>query len=807
MRSFAISIFLFCLTMSPATAHADSPAFGTVSGVVRDQATHAALENATVLLGGGADSTGALRATTGRDGAFSFARVPYGRWSLRCGIVSHVGWRSPEFVLDAAHPATAFDAIVLKPAVLMLEAVDVTTDRKLFEAGIDRKVYQVSKDVMAQSGSAGDLLQNVPSVQVDIDGNVSLRGSTDVKVMINGKESPLLAANRAETLQQIPAVNIERIEVITNPSAKYTPEGTAGIINIVMKKGAGSGLNADLTGHAGPDGRHNENAVFGWDPGTWNVFGTLGVREDLRHRTGTDARTLAGPGAMRSYRQDDATAMRPHVERASLGAGFHPGAGNTAEVSADVFRWHPGRDSRSSIVARDAGGVALEDMDRRQSGGESNREAGVNASFEHAFAGEDHTLKAEGSFSRNRQSESTHFTDTYRVPAGPAGASDVRTSGDESEARLSADYVRPGVAGGKCEAGVSWERNRGENRSDADSLEVALGAIVADPGRTYRFGLTQTNAAAYLTFERAFGRLAAVAGLRGEATRIDADLVQPGAPFTNDDAGLYPTLHLSWKATARADLQASYSRRINRPDAWDLNPFPEFTDPYNMEAGNPHLKPESVHSFELGARWQGEHGSFVPTFYYRFKNNGFTRVTQAVNDSVFLRTMANLASDRSFGLEPVITVSRGIVQANVSGNLFHQRIDASNLGYSGTREVTSWSGSGNVNLSVHDGTMAQVSATYRSARLTPQGESQPSVVVNLGLRRSLWHDQVALTFTVSDVFATQRQDTRLEVAGISQRVTNRRDARMWYAGGTWHLGRPAKRRDKDRPFQYEDTGP
>ena len=179
-------------------------------------------------------------------------------------------------------------------------------------------------------------------------------------------------------------------------------------------------------------------------------------------------------------------------------------------------------------------------------------------------------------------------------------------------------------------------------------------------------------------------------------------------------------------------------------------------------------------------------------------------MTEALTDTTFLRTMANLARDQSTGLEPVVTLSVGrVLQANVNANVFYEQIDASNLGYAGTRSIVSWSGTGNATLTPWPATMVQASANYNSARLTPQGDARPSFVLNVGARQNLHGDRISLTLAVTDLLKTARRETELDVAGIRQHVTTRRDSQILYAGLTYHYGRPEKKQ-KDKPLQYED---
>jgi outer membrane receptor protein involved in Fe transport len=802
MRLFFLPAIL-ALLLHPVALHAQAITEGRVTGIVTDQSSGAPLENASVVLRSRTDSTRVLGTASLKDGSYAFSRVPFGAYVVEGSLLGHTSARSPQFVLGPANPGAHLRPLALKPSALVLDEVVIRSERSLFNHNIDRRVYNVDQDLMAQSSTASDILANIPSVQVDIDGNVSLRGSADVMVLVNGKKSPLMGNSRADVLQQLPASTIEKIEVITNPSARFTPEGTSGIINIVMKQGVSTGVSGDLTGHLGESGRHNENLGFGINPGRLTLFGNYSFREDHRSHFGTDERTLSS-GPTRSYVSDDRFTMRPRVHMGTLGLSWRPDPKNTLDLSGEYFRRRPLQDGLSTVVTRDAGGAVLTDLDRRDTGGESESEAGVTAAFQHDFAREEHNLRIEANASRSPESEATHTVETWRTPVRPGAVSNVLYDQVERQGQFSLDYTRPLGEESKLEAGYALELQQQDITSDADSLDLLAGTFLTDANRTYRFRLDQAIHALYATWERAFGKFSVMGGLRGEQADLTSDLVSRGVKVDNTYSGLYPTLHLAFQATPSGQVQLNYSRRIRRPHSEDLNPFPEYSDPYNVEAGNPNLKPESIHSIELGYRLRGENFSFVPSIYYRSKNDGFTRLTQAINDSTFLRTMANLASDRSAGFEPVLTLSvNKLLQANLNANVFYEQIDASNIGYAGRKSVVSWSGTCNVNLTPWSTGMLELSSNYRSARLTPQGTSRPSFVLNAGVRQKVYRERVSLTLAVSDLLQTQKQDTRLDVDGIRQHSTNRRDSQLVYAGVTYHYGKAAEKKE-EKALQYED---
>jgi outer membrane receptor protein involved in Fe transport len=801
LRPGIVLALLLLLVARP--LHAQSPASGSVTGVVRDSSTRAPLENVTVALRDRAESARVMQVLTGADGAFRFAHVPPSTYDVVGSLVGHRPFRTAPFSLTEAVPGIVLPPIMLRPTALVLREVEVSANRNLVASGLDRRVYQVDHDVVAKSSTASELLQNIPSVQVDIDGNVSLRGSPDVTILVNGRKSTLMGSSRAEVLQQLPAAGIERIEVITNPSAKFTPEGTSGVINIVTKKTSGGGWNSDVTGHVGEAGRNNENVTLGAHPGNLDLFGSYSFREDLRHRDGTDARELLSSET--SYREANHLVTRPTVHLANGALTWRPTKADEIEWTATYFHRRPARDGVSTIVTRDAGGSVLTDEDRAQSGFELEPYAGMTAAIQHDFAQPDRQLRMEVEGSNNLQTETVHFAELWRVPVQPGGASDVVLRQLERLGHVTLDYTSPLGDGAKLETGYALELHRQDIRSTADSLDASSRSLAPDPTRTYRFRLDQAIHAAYATYQRPVAGFDVLAGLRGEYANVSSDLVTGGVGFQDTYASLYPTLHVGHQLGARTELRASYSRRIRRPESDDLNPFPEYTDPYNIDAGNPRLKPESIHSFELGCQLRTEHVTFSPSLYYRLRTDGFTRVTTVLGDSTFLRTMANLARDRSAGLEPVVTFTGGRwLQANLNANVFYEQIDASNLGFTGMRSVVSWSGTGNTTFTPGTRTTLELNATYRSVRLTPQGSSRPSFVLNLGARRACWGDRLSITLAVSDLLKTQVQETDLDVDDVHQRVTNHRDARVAYLGATWHYGRTEPKKDKDHPIEYED---
>jgi outer membrane receptor protein involved in Fe transport len=266
---------------------------------------------------------------------------------------------------------------------------------------------------------------------------------------------------------------------------------------------------------------------------------------------------------------------------------------------------------------------------------------------------------------------------------------------------------------------------------------------------------------------------------------------------------LYPTIHLAYKVK-NGELQLNYSKRVNRPDGDQLNPFPEYIDPLNLSAGNPYLEPEYIHSLELGYQIKAGKYSIVPSIYYRYKYNGFTSIIKPINDSVLLRTEENLASDQSAGLEIIFSARPSkYFNANLSTNVFYNTINAENLGFSNKKSIFSMNTNINLNFNFTKTTMFQASANYRSKRQTPQGLIYPAFVINFGARQDLFKAKLSVTATLSDAFKTLRQKSILDSPELYQVSVNTRDSRVFYIGLNYRFGVGQKK--KDEKIQYDDN--
>jgi outer membrane receptor protein involved in Fe transport len=779
---------------------------GSITGTVLIESTKKPLEFVNVVVLNQSDSTLVTGAVTDNKGKFEIDNVPIGTYFIKYSLLGYEEKQSDDFSIDSKQPEMDFGKIYLKETALNVGDVTITSQRMTFVNSIDRKVYNVQQDILSKTGSASDLLQNIPSIQVDIDGTVSLRGSENVLILLNGKPSPLMGKNRAEVLQQMPASSIERIEVITNPSAKYKPDGTSGIINIVMKKDVGTGLNGTVSVNAGNHDRYNGSINLNYNPGKYNIFGSYSIRQDERNSFTTDRRKqYDSTGQFSDYHNEDSRSYsRPLSHVVALGMDYRLDAANSFGLSGNYRYRGFTRTETSTKVTSDISNVITEDYDRLRYDPEYEKETGGNAYFQHNFDGNDHKLRAEFNASHQPELEDNHYTDIFRLPTTSSTYDNMRIYQNDDQKQLTIDYSDKFSEQSTFEIGYAGDFNNRDMNYLGTYVDPILQQLVTDLTKTTHFTYDETIHALYATYENSIGSLTLLGGCRAEQSFINANLVSKDSVITNDYMKLYPTLHLSYKINPLIELQLNYSRRANRPEGDDLNPFPEYQDPRNVRAGNPRLLPEFIHSVEFGVQWQNDNLTIVPSVFYRNKYNRFTRVISLLNDTTILTTQENLASDQSAGFELVVSGNiSNTFSANLSTNAFYEQIDASNLGFSGNKSTVTWSGNLNCNLNLATATMIQVNSTYRSSRLTPQGENKSSFVMNLGVRQDLFNDNFSLVLTVSDIWKTLKREISLDTPWLIQNTINNRDTRIIYFGITYHFGKPAKK-SKEKSLQYDN---
>jgi outer membrane receptor protein involved in Fe transport len=604
----------------------------------------------------------------------------------------------------------------------------------------------------------------------------------------------------------MPASSIEKIEVISNPSAKFKPDGTSGIINIVQKKNTTLGINGNLTANAGNQGRYNGNVRLNYNPGNLNMYASYSLRKDNRNRTSSDARIQTDSTSVVTYYNGDLFSYAsPLSNTAALGLDYRINSENQFGISGNYFINTFTRTDNLNTLLQDETRVATESYVRNRFDPEYEKEYGFATYIEHDFPKDEHKLRLEFSSSQSPEQEDNHYSNIYQLPSASTTYDNTLIKQSGKENQISLDYSNPLSEKSSLEVGYAGEFKNNDFDFYAEYFDASQQRFVKDGAKTNQFLFDESINALYVTYKQSFGAFGIMGGLRTEQANRTSDLLTSSSIFSDSYFHIYPSVHLSYKLNSAAELQLSYSRRTNRPRGEDLNPFPEYRDPRNVSAGNPSLLPEYIHSVELGCQFQNDLISILPAIYYRYTDNRFTQLTQAINDSTLLTTRYNLSNDQSGGLELIVSANFGeIITAHWNASGFYNQIDASNLGYSDKKSITTWSSALTFNVNVAKGSRVQINSNYNSSRLTPQGENSPSYVVNTGFRQELFDGNLSLVLTATDIFKTAKRRLELNTPLLNQTVINRRDSRIVYFGFTYHFGAPTKKSKEDQ-LRYDDN--
>ena len=679
-----------------------------------------------------------------------------------------------------------------------VEGVTVTSDSTAMRTSIDRRSYSVANDLTAKTGSIADALRNIPSVEVDVQGNVSLRGDPNVTIMIDGKPSSMFNGDgKADALQQMPADQIDRVEVMTNPSAAYRPDGTAGIINLITKRTRKPGATGSFKLNVGPDGRYSTGVTGNLVKGKLTLSGDASYRYDRQKFWSNDDRESIPAVGPETHTLQDGAFMNAGGAlslRGGVDYNLTPKDRLSGEARFRGMNYSTGGEETFTTFGPTP--TVFGPSYARASSAKMDRDNGaVSGDWRHQFKGSEHELDAHLEY------EVTDFSrDGQAFIDNTPGADQYETFGfgtDQERVNFKLDYTRPMSGEAKLKTGLDLEAtdNDYDNHGATGST---LADQTVDPRRTNRFLYDQDVYAAYVTYERPFGDFTVLGGLRAEQVEIRANQVTSARKDDNAYFHLYPSLHLGYTLSQTQTLTANYSRRVQRPQVQDLNPYPIYQDPNNYRAGNPDLKPQQTDSYELGYQYRKGPASYLATAYYRESRDGVTDVVRALPDGVFLTTRENLATSRNGGLELVANGKlTPKLSYNLSGNAYWNEIQADNLGVAGARSMTTLSGRASLSWQATPKDFFQLNGFTSGKRLTPQGYREPISLLNLGYRRKV-NDKLNFVVTANDVLNSFKDVSVIDTPTLRERVERRANVRAVFFGFTYSFGG-----GKARPEQFD----
>jgi outer membrane receptor protein involved in Fe transport len=761
--NFSVKSITFLITLfSVFTAYAQQG--GTVSGKVIDAGNNEPVSFASVALISKADGKAAKGMQTDLEGGFKLTGVENGAYTLRITFVSYTSFTKDSINISAANNTVQLGTIKLRQAKGLLKEVVVKGQRSsTIQLGVDKKVFSVEQSLVSQGGSATDLLSNVPSVQVDVEGNVNLRGSSNVRVLINGKPSALTGGSVTDILQSIPASSIENIEVITNPSSKYEAEGQSGIINIVLKKNARIGFNGSASATAGTQNSYNGNLNLGYQTEKFNIFGNYSYRKGNRLGNGfTNRQTYlpAGDTLFQNQVSDQKFVFNSHNVRA--GIDYNLTQKTTLSLSGNLNTRSRDRiQGGTTNIFRPLTMLTQRTIQDNNSEGKGTN-IDANFDFDHKFKRQGETLTANVGYSTGDEDNYDFLRTDYNFYT-PVSADLTRQNNYTKELEhnwnFQADYTLPFKDNkGRFEAGFRSTLNKNDNNYLIDTLNNS-GVFIRDYTQTNHFFYNQYIHAVYANYQRQFGNFGIQGGLRLEDANIRTTLIDSlnnSLRNKQDYLRLYPSIFLSQKLTDAQTLQLSYTRRVSRP--WDrqLTPFLDRSDPLNYQQGNPDLMPEDTHSFELSYINYWKTLTLTSSLYYRLTNDNFQMIREPIDATRTVTRFENVKSARNAGYELIGKINF-TPNFDLTGNLnvYYRQIDGDAALKLQETSGYAWNGNLTGNIKPIDKLSLQLRYEYQAPQVIAQGKMKAMYGLDGGVKYDATK-QLSLNLNARDIFNTRR---------------------------------------------------
>ena len=747
----AITVCLLFVNSSNAENYVADPKGGSISGRVLDASTNQPMEYVNVAMFRSSDSTLITGTITSPDGQFKLDKIASGEYFLRLTFLGFQDQFTEKVKVDPKSLQANLGDIKLAAAAAELGGVAIVADRAKVEYQIDKRVVNVSQDIVAKGGTAVSVLENTPSVLVDPQGNVSLRGSYDYIVLIDGKPSVLKGS---DALKQINAASIKQIEVITNPSAKYEADGKAGIINIIQKKDKLQGMNGTASLSLGTLDKYSANGLVNYRRKKVNVFAGI----DFAKNKYTNDITINNISFLEEGNQHiyEQVEQYNHNDNfgGKVGIDYELNEKNSFSVSGNYGLQGYDRGAHAEYNYYFEGSELKNYFKSNSDMDVTGNVPGLNLDYTHKF-GENHTLSFSSTYSSwdgvDENLVTEYSTDAnYNELATQSGLK-YKKDNFNYQYRLNADYKKP-INKGTLEAGFQY---RYENRKDDlvfENLDVESNTWIINLLYTSELDYKNDIYSGYATYSDTKWGIGYMLGVRTEYFARTIKFSNDADAYDYDKFMLYPSVHLTKSFKEKHQFQLSYSRRINRPQPWLLNKTPGYIDPYNIFQGSPELEPEFTDAFELNYRviYNKLFTLSVQT-YYRNTTNSFDTKRTLGEDGIMVHELYNADRSQSYGAEFGMDFNlTKWWQLSTGTNLYHINLDASST--SSTRSNNTFDARIISNFSLKWGTRIQAIGYARGPNVDAQGEAGGFYTVNLAVSQPILKGKVNVGFSAQNLF-------------------------------------------------------
>lgn len=793
LKGFLLLSILFIGSAIHAQPSGKSKWKGTIEGTVKDSSRNTPLMFATIrLLKEGKYINGV---TTNEKGKFLLDTVSPGTYNIQ---IDYMGYNTKTIKGILMSPKEnilikKLGTILLSPKGNTTGTVTVTKKKEVIVNEIDKKVFNADKNITSSGGTARDLIENVPSVEVDQDGNISLRGNANVIILIDGRPSGLTGAGRQAFLESIPASSIERIEIITNPSAKYDPDGMSGIINIVLKKNKMKGSNGMVSASLGTNHNYNFATQLGYRTNKVNIFGNYSLNANTSNRIRNyDKITYAN----NEYLDQNAYSNEQGMDHLiKIGADFYINKLNTLYFTANTGFGGEDENNRGFYNYTFPSANYAYSNRRLSSEEDLKRSYDVNLGFNRKYNKKNHELNIDLFFTNSNRDkienlEIANYDTTLAEFQEDLYFQNLESNNSRENYSFKLDYTKPLKGNIKFETGTKIDLRNLNNVFYVETTDTGTTTFIPDAQLNNTFDYRENILAAYGILGKSIKNFGIQAGLRVEQALTSSEVIQStDGPVKNNYFSLFPSAHIKYEYSESKTLMLSYSRRVNRPRTRQLNPFANSTDPEKVFTGNPYLKPEYISSYELGYSYYKKMFNLTASVYWKHLTNMISRIKTTDSTGRNAVTYDNFDESNSYGVELIaivrptknwdITLSGNANASVFTPNADQLEFDNSSFKWN-VRMINSYAVKKNHDL--------QITAFYRSPFDIPQGKLHAMYGVDFGYKVSLWNNRASIGLRATDIFNTKRFSYFTDDSFVYDKGTSNWQSQNVYINFTYNFG-------------------
>jgi outer membrane receptor protein involved in Fe transport len=684
--------------------------------------------------------------------------------------VEFISFKTKTFKSKEIAGNTDLGVITLEFDAQTLEEVEIIAEKSTVEIRLDKKIYNVGKDMTVKGGTASDVLDNVPSVQVDVEGNVSLRGNENVRILINGKPSGLVGLGGTDALRQLPADAIEKVEVITSPSARYDAEGTAGILNIILRKGKAQGLNGAFTATAGNPDNFGASANLNFRTNKFNLFTNTGYNySSAPGNAYTDVTYFNDMGNVDSYRFEDRLYDREN-NRFNTQFGIEYFLSEKSSLTATVlYRKSNGDDIATNNTDLIGGNNSLiRNYQRVETSAEDDKTLEYSLNYTKNFNKDGHSLILDFQYGESTEDNGAYIAEFDTFPIFKENNPERNSTDEESKNILfKGDYVLPLGENAQFEFGFRADLDNQVTDYLVEDFDETTGEFFNNTNFSNTLDFTQNIYALYSQYGKKIDKFSYLLGLRMETTDREIYLIQTDETYKDNFTELSPTFNLGYEFSDSESVTFGYSRRLRRPRSWFLNPFESRTSETYITTGNVKLDPTYTNSFDLGYLKRWEKITLNTSIYFQHATNNIEFIqTEDIRDIdgvptvVILRNPANLSSQDRYGFE--FTTNYNPFKWWRLTNSFNFFKSVTNGDYNGVNfdnENVSWFTRMDSRITLPKGIDWQTRAMYRGPSETAQSKSKGMISVNLAFSKDILKEKGTISLNVSDLLNSRKRES------------------------------------------------